>query len=184
LDIDDPKESFVKATILLAVVVVLLYVAAQNPSTAVASPPVGSEAALKASDITNKIFPDQVFFRGQVAPVQMRNTGGIRFANDFYVLAGLVDNSGYSSDIRQKYQAYFITEVALQVGGQKLAPGAYGVGFVSGNKFVVMDIGAHDLLQTDSAKDSEMKRPVPLQIVSSGGKYRFYVGRDYVEIGQ
>jgi len=172
----------VKTTMLLAAVAALMFVAGQNPSTALAGPP--SEAALKASDITNKIFPDQVFFRGQVAPVQMRNTGGIRFANDFYALAGLVDNSGYSSDIRQKYQAYFITEVALQVGGQKLAPGAYGVGFVSGNKFVVMDIGAHDMFQTDSARDAEMKRPVPLQIVSSGGKYRFYVGRDYVEIGQ
>ena len=75
----------------------------------------GSEAVLKASDITNKIFPDQVFFRGQVASVQMRNTGGVRFADEMFVLAGLVDNSGYSSDIRQKYQAYFISEVTLVV---------------------------------------------------------------------
>jgi len=117
----------------------------QLPS-AVAAPP-GTESALKASDITNKIFPDQVFFRGQVAPVQMRNAGGIRFSDDFYALTSLVDNSGYSSDIRQKYQAYLITEVTLTIGGQKLAPGAYGIGFLTGNKFVVMDIGAHDLFQ-------------------------------------
>jgi hypothetical protein len=143
----------------------------------------GTEAALKASDITSKIFPDQVFFRGQVASVQMRNTGGVRFADDMFVLAGMVDNSGYSSDIRQKYQAYFISEVALEIGGQKLAPGAYGVGFVQG-KFVVMDLGAHDLLQVDSARDAEMKRPVPLQIVGSGGKYRLYAGREYVEFSR
>jgi hypothetical protein len=173
----------VKITLLLAVVTLML-VAVQSPPTAVAGPPAGTEAALKASDITSKIFPDQVFFRGQVAPVQMRNTGGIRFANDVYALAGLVDNSGYSSDIRQKYQAYFISEVSLQIGGQKLAPGAYGIGFITGNKFVVMDIGAHDMFQADSARDSEMKRPVPLQVVNSGGKYRLYVGRDYVEIAQ
>ena len=37
-----------------------------------------TEAVLKASEITGKIFPEQVFFRGQVAPVQMRNTGGVR----------------------------------------------------------------------------------------------------------
>jgi len=140
----------------------------------------GTEAALKSSDITNKIFPDQVFFRGQVAPVQMRNTGGVRFADDMYVLAGMIDNSGYSSDIRQKYQAYFISEVPLAIGGQKLAPGAYGVGFVQG-KFVVMDLGAHDLLQADAARDTEMKRPVPLQVLNSNGKYRLYAGRDYVE---
>jgi hypothetical protein len=143
----------------------------------------GSEAVLKASDITTKIFPDQVFFRGQVASVQMRNTGGVRFADDMFVLAALVDNSGYSSDIRQKYQAYFISEVALEIGGQKLAPGAYGVGFVQG-KFVVMDLGAHDLFQADSAHDTEMKRPVPLQVVNSNGKYRLYSGRDYVEFAR
>jgi hypothetical protein len=149
-----------------------------------AAPPAGPEAALKASDITGKLFPEQVFFRGQVAPVQMRNTGGIRFADDAYVLAGLVDNSGYSSDIREKYQAYLITEVALEIGGRKLQPGAYGMGFIADSKFIVMDLGAHDLFQVSSARDAEMKRPVPLQITGSSGKYRLYKGRDYVEISR
>jgi hypothetical protein len=149
-----------------------------------AAPPAGPEAALKAADITGKLFPEHVFFRGQVAPVQMRNTGGIRFADDFYVLAGLVDNSGYAADIRQKYQAYFITEVAIEIGGQKLQPGAYGVGFIGDNKFAVMDLGGHEVFQVSSAHDTDMKRPVPLQVTSSGGKYRFYKGRDYVEIAR
>jgi hypothetical protein len=164
----------------LAGLAVLLMMALQLPS-AVAAPP-GTESALKASDITNKIFPDQVFFRGQVAPVQMRNAGGIRFSDDFYALTSLVDNSGYSSDIRQKYQAYLITEVTLTIGGQKLVPGAYGIGFLTGNKFVVMDIGAHDLFQVDSTRDAEIKRPMPLQVLGTAGKFRLYVGRDYVEI--
>jgi len=140
----------------------------------------GNDTVLKASDVTNKIFPDQVFFRGQVASVQMRNAGGVRFADDTFVLASMVDNSGYSSDIRQKYQAYLISEVALEMGGKKLAPGAYGIGFVQ-DKFLIMDLGAHDLLQTDSARDAEIKRPTPLQVVGSGGKYRLYAGRDYIE---
>ncbi len=143
-----------------------------------------TEAVLKASEITAKIFPEQVFFRGQVAPVQMRNTGGVRFGDELYVLAGMVDSSGYSTAIRQKYQAYFITEVALEIGGQKLSPGAYGIGFVNGDKFIVMDLGAHDLLQVDSAKDTEMKRPVPMQVVGAGGKYRLYAGRSYVEFSR
>lgn len=149
-----------------------------------AAPPAGKETVLKAADITGKIFPERVFFRGQVATVQMRNTAGIHFADDAYVLAGLVDNSGYSSDIRQKYQGYFISEVPLEVGGKKLAPGAYGFGFIANNKFIVMDPGAHDVMETSSAKDADMKRPVPLQIVSASeaGKYRMYAGRDYVDI--
>lgn len=62
--------------------------------------------------------------------------------------------------------------------------GAYGVGFLKDNKFVVMDLGAHDLFQIDSVRDADMKRPVPLQVVASpsGGSYRLYAGRDYVEI--
>ena len=169
-----------KSMRVLAGLAVLLMVALQLPSAGAAPP--GTESALKASDITNKIFPDQVFFRGQVAPVQMRNAGGIRFSDDFYALTSLVDNSGYSSDIWQKYQAYLMTEVTLTIGGQKLAPGAYGIGFLTGNTFVVMDIGAHDLFQVDSTRDAEIKRPMPLQVLGSVGKDRLYVGRDYVEI--
>lgn len=143
----------------------------------------GKESALKASEITTKLLPEQVFFRGQTAPVQMRNTGGVRFADDFFLLAGLVDNSGYSSEVRQKYQAYFITEVAIEIGGQKLNPGAYGVGFLAGNKFIVMDIGAHDLFTVDTARDAEIKRPVPFQVTgNAGGPYRVYAGREYVEL--
>jgi hypothetical protein len=143
-----------------------------------------TESALNPSDITSKIFPEQVFFRGQVAPVQMRNTGGVHFSDDMFVLAGMVDSSGYSTAIRQKYQAYFISEVPLEISGQKLPPGAYGIGFISGEKFILMDLGAHDLFQVDSSKDSEMKRPVPLQVVSAGGKYRLYAGRSFVEFAR
>ncbi len=151
-----------------------------------ALPKPDKDTVLKASDIKPKLFPESVFFRGQTAPAQMRNTGGIHFADDFYVLAGLVDNSGYSTSIRQKYQAYLITEVALQFAGQTLKPGAYGVGFIEGGKFVVLDLGANDLFQVASQKDAEMKRPVPLQITAAAtdGNYRLYAGRDFVEFSR
>ena len=145
--------------------------------------PGGKEAILKAVDISPKIFPDHVFFRGQVAPAQARNTAGVHFADDFYVLASLVDSSGYSSAIREKYQGYLLTEVALEMDGQSLKPGAYGFGFLNGGKFVAMDIGANDVLQDSSQADAQLKRPVPLQIVASAtaGSYRLYAGRDFVE---
>ena len=141
------------------------------------------EAVLKAADVGGKVFPDKVFFRGQVAGVQARNTGGVRYADEFLVMAGLVDNSGYSSGLKEKYQGYLITEVPVQVGGQTLRPGAYGFGFIEGDKLVVMDLGGNDVLQVSSTKDADIKRPVPLQMVagSSAGNYRLYKGRDYVE---
>jgi hypothetical protein len=143
----------------------------------------GKEAILKAADMTPKILPDKVFFRGQSAPVQARNSAGVHFADDAYVLVALVDNSGYSSGIREKYQAYLISEVPLEIGGQTMKPGAYGIGFLQGGKFVVMDLGANDVFQTAAQHDAEMKHPVPLQIVtgSSAGNYRLYAGRDFVE---
>src|SRR6266436_1608068 len=152
-------------------------VRADNP------PAAGKEVVLKSADVTAKIFPERVFFRGQSAPVQFRNSGGVHFADDLYVLAGMVDSSGYSTAIKEKYQAYLLNEVTLEIAGQTLKPGAYGIGFLNGGKFVVMDVGANDLLQVASQHDAEMKRPVPLQVVASAtaGSYRLYAGRDYVE---
>jgi len=165
--------------------VLLLTFALHHPVTPLAGSSLaeGKETALKAADITAKLFPERVFFRGQSAPVQFRNTGGVRFADDFYLLAGLVDNSGYSTSIREKYQAYLLNEVTLEIGGQTLKPGAYGFGFLGDGKFVVMDIGANDVLNGSSQRDAELKRPVPLQVVTSSqpGTYRMYAGRDYFE---
>jgi len=147
------------------------------------APADGKEVILKAGDITPKLLPETVFFRGQAAPVQMRNTGGVRFSDDFYVLAGLVDSSGYSSGIREKYQGYLLTEVALNIGGQTLKAGAYGFGFLDGGKFVVMDLGANDVFQVASQRDADIKHPIPLQILASpnAGAYRLYAGRNFVE---
>jgi hypothetical protein len=143
----------------------------------------GKEVILKGAEITSRLLPETVFFRGQTAPVQLRNSAGVRFSDDLYTLAAIVDSSGYSSGIREKYQGYLITEVALDFGGQTVRPGAYGFGFLNGGKFVVMDLGAHDVIQGASQHDAELKRPVPLQIAaaSSGGTYRLYAGRDFVE---
>jgi len=152
---------------------------AQNASDTVPA----KEGVLKSEEVGGKLFPDKVFFRGQSASVQARNSGGVRYSDGFLVIGALVDSSGYASGLKEKYQGYLMTEVPIEIGGQTLKPGAYGFGFTEGSKFVVMDLGANDLLQISSARDTEMKRPVPLQFVagSAPGTYRLYKGRDYVE---
>jgi len=142
----------------------------------------GETTILKAADVTAMLFPERVFYQGKTAPTELRNTGGVRFADGAYFLAGLVDSSGYSTAVRSKYQAYLLTEVPVQFGGQEVKAGAYGAGFVSGF-FVVTDIGAHDLLRVPSVHDMAIKRPIPLQVLagSVAGTYRLYRGRDYVE---
>lgn len=153
-----------------------------TPADEASSSSAGQDTVLNAVDITPKLFPEHVFFRGQVAVAQLRNTGGVHFVDDFYVLAGLVDSSGYSTGIREKYQGYLLTEVNLEIGGQSLKPGAYGFGFMGG-KFILMDLAANNLIEAAGQRDAEMRRPVPLQVLasSSAGSYRLYVGRDYIE---
>jgi len=137
---------------------------------------------LKASQITATLFPERVFFAGKTAPTQMRNTAGVHFADGTYLLAGLIDSSGYATAVKQKYQGYLLTEVPLEIGGQHVAPGAYGFGFLAGGKFLLMDLGAHDLFQVDSNHDTAIKRPVPFQILAAeGGGYLIYNGRNSVE---
>jgi hypothetical protein len=162
---------------------VLLATASHHTPVASADDALGKDIVLKAADINARLVPETVFFRGQTAPTQLRNSGGVHFGDDAYVLAALVDSSGYSTGIREKYQAYLLAEVALDFGGQTLPPGAYGFGFINGGKLVVMDLGAHDVLQISSQRDAELKRPVPMQVVTgaASGVYRLYVGRDYVE---
>lgn len=140
----------------------------------------GEAQILKASD-TPKLLPSAVYYKGQSATTQLRNSGGVKFSDGYYVLSTLVDTSGYSSDVAAKYQAYFITEVPLKIGGQDLPAGIYGVGFIGNDKFVVTDVGAHDLLTVNSADDPGMKRPTPLQVTTdASGGFRLYAGRRYV----
>ncbi len=174
----------VKRFLIFLPLVLVTFSLRHQQTTMAGNPPAdGKEVVLKAAEITPKIFPERVFFRGQSAPVQFRNSGGVHFADDLYVLAGMVDSSGYSTGIKEKYQAYLLNEVTLEIAGQTLKPGAYGIGFLNGGKFVVMDVGANDVLQVAAQRDAEMKRPAPLQVLAAAtaGSYRLYAGRDYVE---
>ena len=144
----------------------------------------GSDTVLKPAEM-EKLLPAKVFYRGQSASTQIRNSGGVKFADGFFVLATLVDTSGYATDVQSKYQAYFIAEVPIKVGGENLAAGVYGVGFVGGGKFVVTDVGAHDVLTVNSGDDAGLKRPMPLTVVADpAGGFRLYAGRRYVSFSR
>ena len=169
--------------VLLASTVIAAVAAPASMAQAAAAKP-GQDTVLKASEITPALFPDKVFFRGKTAAAQLRNAGGVHFADGMFFLAALVDNSGYSTAIKEKYQAYILSEVGIEIGGSKLPAGAYGIGWLKDGKFVVMDLGAHDIFSVDSKHDDGLKHPVPLQVVAgeSAGSYLLYSGRDRVEV--
>lgn len=140
----------------------------------------GGDTVLKPAD-TEKLLPASVYYKAQSATTQLRNSGGVKFADGYYMLSTLVDTSGYSSDVAAKYQAYFITEVPLKIEGKTLPAGIYGVGFVGNDKFIVTDVGAHDIFSVAYKTDAEMNRPRPLQVLAdAAGGFRLYEGRKYI----
>lgn len=149
---------------------------AQAPAT-----PVG----ILSRDAAGPLLPPSVFYRGQVAPIQARNSAGYRAEGGKLVLFALVDTSGYATSIQQTYQGYLITEVPLTIGRNTLQPGAYGFGFVAGNRMVVMDLGANEILATSTAPDASLARPNPLQILpdpTAKTSFRLYLGRNFVTL--
>ena len=161
------KSNFIFLFCLLAA----LFASAADPAPGILSP-----------DDIKHVVPPSYFFRGQSAPVQIRNSAGFRTTDGKLVLAGLVDTSGYSSDVAEKYQALLITEVKLNIEGTELAPGQYGFGFSKDGKFLVMDVGANDLFSVTSHLDDKLHRPVPLTIVADQGSYRLYAGKKWVSL--
>jgi len=155
--------------------------AAGQSSSAEPSASVGSK--LFTPEDLNKLLPQGVWFSGKSAPLQLRNSGGVRFSNGLSFWAAMVDTSGYASNVQEKYQFYLVTEGPVEFGGKLLPPGAYGAGFVANDRFVVMDVGGHTVLEGATNQDDAMKRPRPLELLTQpDGKLRLYLGRRYVMV--
>jgi hypothetical protein len=138
-------------------------------------------AQILTGEQVKKLAPSSYYFAGQSAAVQVRNTAGLKNSAGKVVLAGLVDTSGYSTAIQEKYQGFLITETKLSFDGATLDPGEYGFGFKEG-KFIVMNVAATDLFSIASANDDQLKHPVPLKFEKDSAGYRLYAGRNYVVV--
>jgi hypothetical protein len=148
------------------------------------APAIGQAAApgILGATQAGKLVPASVYFDGQTATTQLRNSAGVRFADGQLALAVLVDSSGYSGSVAQKYQGYLLTGVPLDFRGHRLPAGEYGMGVVHGELYV-MDLGNHDLFRAAAVHDGTMHRPVPLQILAgtAPGTYRLCLGRECVQ---
>lgn len=136
---------------------------------------------LTGAELT-RIVPAGFYFQGQSAPTQMRNAAAVRFGTNRFVIVGMVDTSGYSAEIRARYEGFFITDSPITVGGEALATGAYGFGISNDGKLNIIDLANNDVLSVATTKDSAMRRPRPLTMMMHGDNVRLYRGRDYVVI--
>lgn len=139
-------------------------------------------ATVLAGADLNRVVPAGFYFQGLSAPTQTRNSAAVRFAPNRYVIAGLVDTSGYAADVREKYQGFFITDSAITIGGSELNTGAYGFGFTNDGKLNILDLAGNQILSVSTTKDNEMRRPRPLMMLKAADGIRLYSGRDYAVI--
>ena len=134
---------------------------------------------------TEKLLPAAILFKGQLAPVQSRNSGAIRHPDGSLTVVSLVDSSGYSSGVRERFQLFLYTEVPLQLAPNKVLPsGFYGAGFLADNTMVVLDVASRDVMIVATTADPSMSRPRPLQLrsASASGETRLYLGRSYIAL--
>ncbi len=129
-----------------------------------------------------RVVPPGFYFQGQTAPTQVRNSAAVRFGTNRYVITGMVDTSGYSSELRAKYEGFLITDSAITIGDSDLGVGAYGFGFSSDGKLNVLDLAGNEILSASSKMDKGLRRPRPLMMSKSGDEIRLYSGRNYVVI--
>src|SRR5437660_11715804 len=158
---------FMGLTVLFVVCSVPLLVAAQDSVTVLA----GAELS--------RVVPPGFYFRGLSAPTQMRNSAAARLGKSRYVIAGLVDTSGYAADVRARYEGCLITDSAITISGSDLGTGAYGFGLGNDGKLNILDLAGNEIISVSTTKDNQMKRPRPLMMTRSGNGIRLYSGRDY-----
>ena len=127
-----------------------------------------------------KVVPKSFYFAGQSAETQVRNTAAAKIGRDRFIIAGLVDTSGYSTEISGKYEGFFITDSPVKIGDKTLDTGAYGFGFAANGQIKIFDLSSKEILSVATETDAAMKRPRPLQMTAEAKGIRFYKGKNYV----
>lgn len=169
----------------------LAFVASLMLTLMVASP-VSAQSSFKVEkgEAFNKIVPHNFVLEENAIPVEKRNSVLIITPSGARMVAGLLDTSGYTSQVQQKYLGMFITEGNVEVGGHRVAVGSYGFGLVKAPgdsqgkaaKFILYNQAGHRVAECTAKWDSKLRTPLPLQVVASAGTARLYIGRNWVEL--
>lgn len=150
--------------------------------SATVSGQISSPYTVLADSELARIVPSSFYFAGQSADTQMRNAAAARVGKDRHVIAGLVDTSGYSTEISGKYEGFLITDSPVLLGNKALGTGAYGFGFSADGQVNIFDLSSKQILSAATENDVELKRPRPLMMVATSKGVRLYKGKNFVLI--
>lgn len=137
-----------------------------------------------------KAVPGDFYLEGNRIPVEKRNSALLKNAKGSRVVVGLIDTTGYSSQIKAKYAGFLITETHVSVCGTALGVGSYGFGLerpaATSNAdatFRVYNQAGEKLGECAAKKDDSVKQPKPLGVTAEkAGPAKIYLGKYSVEI--
>jgi hypothetical protein len=149
----------------------------------------GSACAQGAFEqISGKAFdsaiPNDFYLEGNRIPVQKRNAALLKTPAGARLLLGLIDTTGYSSQIQEKYMGMVITEGKVSACDIPLSVGSYGFGLEKpAGKFFLYNQAGEKVGECGAKKDSAVKQPKPFNIVlGKNGGARLYLGRYFIEL--
>ncbi len=144
--------------------------------------------------VTGKAFdsamPKDFYLEGNAIPTEKRNAVLLKNPGGGRGLFALIDTSGYSSQIRQKYIGMLISEGRLSICGKAVSVGSYGFGLEKPSepgdrdgKFFLFDQSGEKVAECAVKKDTQLQQPKPLQVVvGKAGSASLYLGRYKLEL--
>lgn len=135
-------------------------------------------------------FPKDFYLEGNAIPTEKRNGALLKTPAGARLLLALIDTTGYSSQIKQKYIGMVINEGQVSICGSTIGVGSYGFGLdrpAAGSKddakFHLYNQAGAEVATCPAPLDAAMKMAKPLQVsVSKGGPATLELGKYKVEI--
>ncbi len=175
-----------KKTLIVFGFTVMVCLLAAWPNTACAQ---GGFELVTGEAITRAV-PGDFYLEGNRIPVEKRNAVLLKNAQGARVVLGLLDTTGYSSQIQQKYHGMLITETKISVCGNALGVGSYGFGLErpaadanADAPFRIYNQAGEKVGECAAKKDDSVKQPRPLAVTTvKAGPAKLYLGKYVIEI--
>ena len=134
--------------------------------------------------------PTDFYLVGEHIPVQKRNAVLLKTEKGSRVVLALLDTSGYSSQVQQKYVGMLISEGKISVCGNSIGVGSYGFGLdrptAPSNvdaKFMLYNQAGEKVGECAVKKDESLKQPKPLGVTTAkGAPAKISLGKYTLEI--
>ncbi len=118
-----------------------------------------------------RAVPADFYLEGNHIPVEKRDAALLKNGKGGRVVVALINTSGYSSQIKQKYIGMLITETKISVCRNPIRVGSYGFGLDrppagtnSAAVFKLYDQAGGKVFECTVQKDNNIKPPKPLAV--------------------